>query len=316
MRILANDGIPEEVKNDLEGLGFEVKEVRVAHEQLVNYTSKNEIEILLLQQGTLLNKKMIDEMSHLKAIVFAGTSIDLDSIDYIKSCGIKVIWAEEALSNATAELVFAHLFSGCRLLQESNRNMPLEGDASFKSLQQSYSNGIELAGKTLGIIGLNTAGEKVAQKALALGMNVLYTDASVPEIKADFVLPNGIHFRVDLASTDMHRLLHDSHFVTIHTKHYQKYILDKEAFSHAHNLIGVINCAYPEAVNEVDLVDVVNAETVLFAGIDRFEEEPHPAIQVLMQPAFSLSPNINASTDESKVLIWDEIFEKMQVLRK
>ena len=108
MRILANDGIPEEVKIDLEGLGFEVKEVRVAHEQLVNYTSKNEIEILLLQQGTLLNKTMIDELSFLKAIVFAGTQIDLDIIDYIKGCGIKVIWAEEALSNATAELVFAH----------------------------------------------------------------------------------------------------------------------------------------------------------------------------------------------------------------
>ncbi|MCC9043050.1 3-phosphoglycerate dehydrogenase [Myroides sp. M-43] len=316
MRILANDGIPEEVKIDLEGLGFEVKEVRVAHEQLVNYTSKNEIEILLLQQGTLLNKAMIDELSFLKAIVFAGTQIDLDIIDYIKGCGIKVIWAEEALSNATAELVFAHLFSGARLLQEANRNMPLEGDASFKSLQQSYSSGIELAGKTLGIIGLNAAGEKVAQKALALGMNVLYADSTVPSLKAEFVLPNGIHFPVNLESTDMHRLLHDSHFITIHTKHYQKYILDKEAFSHAHNLIGVINCAYAEAVNEVDLVDLINAETILFAGIDRFEEEPHPAIQVLMQPAFSLSPNINGATDESKMLIWDEIFEKIQIMRK
>jgi D-3-phosphoglycerate dehydrogenase len=316
MRILANDGIPVEMKEALEQLGFEVKEVRVAHEQLANYTLQNQIDVLLIQQGTLLSKSLIDQLTHLTAIVMAGAQINLEIVDYCKENGIKVIWAEEALSNATAELVFAHLFSCCRLLQESNRNMPLEGDASFKMLQQSYSNGIELAGKTLGIIGMNSAGEKVAQKALALGMHVLYHDSLVPTLQAEFVLPNGVHFPVNLQSVDRHKVLHDSHFLTVHTQHFQKYILDREAFEQAHHLMGVINCAYPEAVNEVDLVDKVNDETILFAGIDRFEEEPHPAIQVLMQPAFSLSPNINASTDESNVLIWEEIYDRIQILRK
>ncbi len=316
MRILANDGIPEEVKVALEEIGFEVKEVRVAHEQLVNYTKKNEIEVLLVQRGTLLDKNTIDELAHLKAVVFAGTQVNLETIDHLKSNGIKVIWAEEALANATAEMVFAHLLTGCRLLQESNRNMPLEGDASFKMLQESYGNGIELAGKTLGILGMNKAGELVAQKALALGMHVLYNDDSIEELKGEYVLPNGIHFPVDLKSTDKHKVIHDAQFLTIHTRHFERYLVDKEVLENAHHLLGIVNCAYPEAINEVDLVDKINEEALLFAGIDRFEEEPHPAIQVLMQPAFSLSPNVNASTDESKVLIWDEIFDKIQVLRK
>ncbi|MEC4113132.1 NAD(P)-dependent oxidoreductase [Myroides pelagicus] len=315
MKILANDGIPVEVKKVLEQKGYEVIEVRVAHEQLVNYTQKNAIEGLLIQKGTLLNKSMINELSHLSVVIFAGTSIELELMDYITSKGIQVIWAEEALANATAEMVFAHLFSGCRLLQESNRNMPLEGDISFKSLQESYSTGLELAGKTLGIIGMNKAGELVAQKALALGMNVLYHDSNVLSLKADYVLPNGISFRVDLDSSPIDKVLHDAHFLTVHTRHFERYIIGKEELESAHHLIGIINCAYPEAINEVALVDRVNEERILFAGIDRFEEEPNPAIQVLMQPAFSLSPNINTSTDESKVLIWEEIIEKMQLLR-
>ncbi|MTG97669.1 MULTISPECIES: NAD(P)-dependent oxidoreductase [Myroides] len=315
MKILANDGISQEVKLALEKIGYEIVEVRVAHEQLFNYIHKNKIEGLLLQNGTLLNKVMINELKELKVIVYAGTSIELELIDYISSKGIHVVWAEEALANATAEMVFAHLFTGCRLLQESNRNMPLEGDSSFKSLQESYSTGIELAGKTLGIIGMSKAGELVAQKALALGMHVLYCDKDIDSLRADYVLPNNVQFRVELDSSPIEKVVHDAHFLTVHTRHFERYVLNKESFDQAHHLMGVINCAYPEAVNEVALVDMANEERLLFAGVDRFEEEPKPAIQVLMQPAFSLSPNINTSTDVSKMLIWDEIIEKMQLLR-
>lgn len=314
MKVLANDGIPEQSKQELESFGFEIKEVRVAHEQLITYTKKNNIEVLLLQQGTLLNKAMIDELKHLKAIVFAGVRINLEIIDHIKSNGISIIWAEEALANATAEMVFAHLFSGTRLLQEANRNMPLEGDTMFKSLQQSYSSGIELSGKTLGIIGMNLAGQLVAQKALGLGMHVIYCDPAVPQLKTTLMLPNGLSFSLDMESISLEELAKQAHFITIHTKYFQRYIVNKEVLEQAENLIGIVNCAYPEAINEVDLVDEVNKETILFAGLDRFEEEPHPVIQVLMQPAFSLSPNIATATHESQHQVWDEITAKMSEL--
>lgn len=315
MRVLANDGVPEDIKQELEAFGFEVKEVRVALEQLVAYTQKNEIDILLLQQGTLLTKAMIDELKHLKAIVFAGVTVNLELIDHSKSNGITVIWAEESLANATAEMVLAHLLSGARLLQEANRNMPLEGDTMFKSLQQSYSSGIELSGKTLGLVGMNLAGEFLAQKALGLGMHVVYSDAATPKIKTEFELPNGIVFPIAMESIPLEELAQQAHFISVHTKYFQRYVINKETFEQAENLIGVINCAYPEAINEVDLVDEVNKETILFAGLDRFEEEPHPAIQVLMQPAFTLSPNVASATHESRHKIWEEISVKILNLR-
>lgn len=314
MRVLANDGLPENSKETLVSLGFEIKEVRVALEQLVAYTQKNEIEVLLLQQGTTLNKSIIDDLRHLKAIVFAGVLVNLELIDYIKSNGITVIWAEESLANATAEMAIAHLFSGARLLQEANRNMPLEGDTTFKSLQHAYSSGVELSGKTLGIIGMNLAGQFLAQKALGLGMHVVYTDSVTQHIKAEFELPNGLVFPVEMDAIPMDEVLEQAHFISIHTKYFQRYIVNKASFEKAKNLIGIINCAYPEAINEVDLVEQIDKEAILFAGLDRFEEEPHPAIQVLMQPAFSLSPNIATATHESQHLVWNEIIVKIKDL--
>lgn len=311
MKVLINNSVSDEIVQSLQQDGFQVLQVKVATEQLAAYTQKNQVDVLVIKKTIGFTKELIDDLAHLKAIVFASTTVELEIIDYVKSNGVKAIWAESSLSNATAELVFAHLFGACRLLQESNRNMPLEGDTSFGFLQESYQNGIELAGKTLGILGMNQAGELVAQKALALGMHVLYHDPLVKQIANEYILPNSLSFKVQLNSSEKLDVLQQSHFLTVHTPFYHEYPIDKEDLDQAQNLLGVINCAYPKAINEVALVDLVNQEKLLFAGIDRFEQEPTPAIQVLMQPAFSLSPNINGSTDVSEALLWDEILQKM-----
>lgn len=309
MKILIHDSLPEFVEDRLKNLGFEIIQVKVAQEQLANYINAHKIEVLLLSKARKITRLLVDSCSGLKCIVLADSQIDLEYIDYAIRNNIKVLWAEKTLANATAELVFAHLFSGSRLLQEANRNMPLEGEVNFKSLQTSYSNGIELAGKTLGIVGMNLAGQLVAQKAIGLGMQVVYFDAANPKISREVSLFNGVSFNLELKSQSMDSVLEQAHFLSVHTPHFERYILAKEAFEKAIQLIGVVNCAYPEAVNEVDLVDVLNDEKILFAGLDRFEEEPNPAIQVLMQPAISLSPNINGSSYEVQQQIWFELCE-------
>ena len=311
MKILATVTLSDALRSHLEAHHFEIKEAHVAQEQLGNYTEKNAIDILILQHTGLLRKQDILALTHIKALVFVGTYVDLMVVDFARSQGIQVIWAEESFANATAELVFAHLLNGCRLLPEANRNMPLEGDTSFKFLQETYSNGIELSGKTLGIVGMNAAGLKVAQKALALGMEVVYADNNRKSISEEITLSNGIVFPVQLTAVSLDRVLEEAHFITIHNPHFERYLIDAEAFQKAQKLVGIINCAYPEAVNEVALVDEINAENLLFAGLDRFEEEPQPAIQVLMQPAFSLSPYINTATQESKDALWVEIEAKI-----
>ena len=78
-------------------------------------------------------------------------------------------------------LVFAHLYGGVRFLHESNRTMPLEGDTNFKKLKKSYAKGIELRGKTIGIIGFGRIGRETAKIALGIGMNVLAYDKFLKE---------------------------------------------------------------------------------------------------------------------------------------
>lgn len=316
MKIIANGQLAEDVKEALVSFGFDIKEAQIAYEQLSSYTKKNDATVLWLQHTGMLDKALLDDLSHIKILVLASEVIELELVDYARALGIEVVWAEEALANATAELVFAHLLNGCRLLPEANRNMPLEGDTSFKFLQESYNNGIELSGKTLGIVGMNASGLKVAQKALGLGMDVLYYDPVKTSVSEEVVLPNGISFPLELKSSPLDEVLKYAHFITVHTTHFERYLLDAVTFEKADHLVGIVNCAYPEAINEVDLVEEMNKETILFAGLDRFEEEPHPAIQVLMQPAFSLSPNINSATQESKKAIGAELVRKMMALKK
>ena len=92
----------------------------------------------------------------------------MDNIDvkYAKSKGIKVINTPAASSISVAELVFSHIFTGIRFLYDSNRNMPLQGETNFKDLKKSYSKGIEIRGKTIGIIGFGRIGQEVAKIAI------------------------------------------------------------------------------------------------------------------------------------------------------
>ena len=102
--------------------------------------------------------------------------MDNIDVDYAKSKGLHVINTPAASSASVAELVFAHLYGGVRFLYDANRSMPLEGETNFKGLKKAYANGVELRGKTLGIIGFGRIGQEVARIGLGIGMNVIAAD--------------------------------------------------------------------------------------------------------------------------------------------
>ena len=153
MKVLANDGISRSGIELLEKNGFEVLLTKVAQEQVVSYINKHEIDVLLVRSATKVNKEIIDNCPSLKIIGRGGVGMDNIEVDYARSKGKNVISTPASSSESVAELVFAHLFSGARFLHDSNRTMPLEGDMNFDGLKKAYANGIELRGKTLGIIG-------------------------------------------------------------------------------------------------------------------------------------------------------------------
>ena len=116
---------------------------------------------------------------------------------------------------SVAELVFAHLFGGVRFLHDANRNMPLDGDTKFKALKKNYAKGIELRGKTLGIIGFGRIGREVAKIALGVGMKVIASDKFVgkADIKVEFY--NGQFINVEIETEPMKDVLKHSDFLTL-----------------------------------------------------------------------------------------------------
>src|SRR6478736_6177452 len=198
MKILANDGISTAGIETLENNGFEVITTKVAQEQIANYINTNNISALLVKSATKIHQDIIDNCPNLKLIARAGVGMENIDVDHARSKGIQVVNAPEASTESVAELVFAHLFSGARFLHDANRNMPLEGDINFNSLKKAYSNGIELRGKTLGIIGFGRVGKEVARMGLGLGMKVIASDKHVgkADIKVEFY--NGQSINVEI----------------------------------------------------------------------------------------------------------------------
>ena len=153
MKILANDGVSQAGIDILTAAGFEVITTNVAQEQVANYINENSITVLLVRSATTARKELIDACLGLKVIGRGGVGMDNIDVEYAREKGLSVINTPAASSASVAELVFAHLYGGVRFLHDSNRNMPLEGESNFKGLKKAYAKGVELRGKTIGIIG-------------------------------------------------------------------------------------------------------------------------------------------------------------------
>ena len=316
MKVLANDGISKSGIKTLEKAGFEVLTTKVAQEQVANYITTHDIKVVLVRSATKIKQDIIDACPGLKIIGRGGVGMDNIDVDYARSKGVHVINTPASSSESVAELVFAHLFSGVRFLHDSNRNMPLEGDTNFDGLKKAYANGLELRGKTLGIIGFGRIGQSVAKMALGLGMKVIAADKYVSDatIRVDFY--NGQFINVEIITEPLEDLFKHSDFITLHVPSQDGYIIDKAEFDLMKNDVGIVNCARGGVINEVALVEALDAEKVLFAGLDVFENEPTPEIQILMHPKISLTPHIGAATLEAQDRIGTELAEQIISLLK
>lgn len=316
VKILANDGIAQEGVDLLEKEGFEVKNTRVAEEQLANYINKNSIQGLLVRSATKVDKKLIDDCPDLKLIGRGGVGLDNIDVKYAESKGISVFNTPEASSESVAELVFAHLLNGVRFLHDANRNMPLEGDSQFKQLKKSYAGGLELRGKTLGIVGFGRIGQATAKMALALGMEVLFTDHHTKEASLTLSFFDGQSVDFTLKSSDVKEVLANSDFVSLHVPAQEKYLIGKKELGLMKPGAGIINTSRGGVLDEVALVEALDTDHLAFAGLDVYESEPHPEIKILMNPKISLSPHIGGSTLEAQQRIGVELAQKVIKLLK
>lgn len=316
MKVLANDGISKSGINILEKSGFEVLNTKVAQEQLDKFINKENIDVLLVRSATTVRKDLIDACPGLKIIGRGGVGMDNIDVKYAREKGISVINTPAASSSSVAELVFAHLFGGARYLHDSNRNMPLSGDTEFKDLKKNYAGGSELRGKTLGIIGFGKIGREVAKTALGVGMKVIASDDHVGEANITLNFYNDQKITVPIKTEPVSDLIQHSDYITLHVPAQKSPIIGKKEIEKMKNGVGLINTSRGGIIDEVALVDALESGKVKFAGLDVFENEPTPAIKVLMNERISLTPHIGAATNEAQDRIGIELAEQIIAILK
>lgn len=314
MKVLANDGISQSGIDALEAKGFEVITTNVAQEQLISYINENEVTVLLVRSATTARKELVDSCPSLKIIGRGGVGMDNIDVAYAREKGLNVINTPASSSASVAELVFAHLYGGVRFLHDSNRNMPLEGETNFKGLKKAYAKGIELRGKTIGIIGFGRIGQEVAKIALGVGMRVIAADKFMESATVQVALFDGQTVDVDIKIQSQESLLAESDFVSLHVPAQKDYVIGAKEFNQMKDGAAIVNAARGGVIDEVALLKALDSGKLSFAGLDTFEEEPKPAMQVLMHSKVSLTPHIGAATGEAQDRIGEELAQQIAAI--
>ena len=312
--ILANDGIDAVGKSLLEKAGYTVVTDKVAQENLAQEINDKGYSALTVRSATKVRKEVIDACPNLKVIGRGGVGMDNIDVDYAKSKGIQVINTPAASSNSVAELVFAHLFSAVRFVYDSNRQMPVNGNTKFEELKKNYSKGIELSGKTMGIVGFGRIGQYTAKIALGCGMKVLAYDPFVSEAVMTLNIHGTSGVDVKIQTVSLEDLISQSDVISMHVPG-GKMITAKE-IANMKNGVILVNASRGGVIDEADLLAGLNSGKIAHACLDVFENEPTPNEALLKHPKISLTPHIGAATNEAQERIGVELAEKLIVALK
>ena len=305
MRILANDGIDPIGKKLLEDAGIEVDTDHIPQEELAS--KLNAYDGITVRSATKVRKELIDACPNLKIIGRGGVGMDNIDVEYAKSKGVAVENTPASSSLSVAELVFTHLFNGVRFVYDANRKMPVEGNTKFNDLKKAYAKGVELRGKTIGIIGFGRIGKETAKLALGLGMDVLAFDLYDISATLTLELSGDIKVKVPVKKVDMEELLATSDFISLHIPFTEKPVLGAEEFKKLKDGVGIVNCSRGGTIDEDALIAALDSGKVSFAGLDVFDNEPKPRTDLLQHPKVSLTPHIGASTNEAQERIGVEL---------
>ncbi|MFC3197417.1 D-2-hydroxyacid dehydrogenase [Parapedobacter deserti] len=305
MKILANDGIDPLGKQLLENAGFTVDTNHIPQDEL--FGKLQGYDAITVRSATKVRKALIDACPDLKLIGRGGVGMDNIDVEYARSKGVAVVNTPAASSLSVAELVFAHLLSGVRFLHDAQRRMPAEGGTNFSNLKKKYAKGIELRGKTLGIIGFGRIGRETGKVGLGLGMDVIVSDLFEAPKHLSLALSGGIVVDVPIQQVDISELLKRADFISLHLPYTDKPIIGEVEFGLMKDGVGIVNASRGGVIDELALIAALDSGKVSFAGLDVFENEPTPRQELLTHPKISLTPHIGAATNEAQERIGEEL---------
>lgn len=313
--ILINDGLHPSGIKMLEDAGHTIQTDKIAQEDLITELPK--FDGICVRSATKVRTELIDACANLKFIGRGGVGLDNIDVDHARSKGVAVLNTPAASSRSVAELAFGHMLSLSRFVYQSNRQMPTEGNANFGSLKKSYSKGVELEGKTLGVIGLGRIGQEAAKIGLGLGMNVVGVD---PFVKGNVTIScklGSSNVDVEIPAISLDDMLGQSDFITMHIPYTGAAVLGADEFSKMKKGVFIVDAARGGTIDEDALLSALEDGTVAAAGLDVFINEPTPRQDILSHPRISLTPHIGASTLEAQEKIGTELASKIiEVLKQ
>ena len=299
MRILVTDGMDQSAVAALRADGHEVVEQFFPPEELGK--ALRNFDAAVVRSKTKVRKAHIDEAlgGNLKMIIRGGVGVDNIDVEYAEKNGIKVRNTPNASSQSVAELAMALLFSCCRYISAAGHSMR-EG----KWEKKAYGKGIEISGKTLGIVGFGRIGQKLGVMAKACGMNVLvYARTRRPELEAQY----------GVAYVSLDELVEQSDFVSIHTPSAAgKPLFDRERIARMKNGAVLINTSRGSNVDEEALLEALDSGKLYAAGLDVYAEEPSKNEALYTHSRVSCTPHIGGATVEAQQRIGFEVVEIIQ----
>lgn len=295
MRILVTDGMDQKALAQLRANGHEVVEQFYEPEQLGG--ALREFDAVVVRSATKVRAAQIAQCkgSRLKLIIRGGVGVDNIDVAVAEESGITVKNTPRASSNSVAELALAHMLSCARFVSIAGHTMRED-----KWEKKAYGKGIELAGKTLGIIGYGRIGQMLGQKAQALGMNVLAYDI----------------FHVDgvecatMKYVEMDDVLRKADFISLHTPAINgKPLINRENIAKMKDGVVFINTSRGNNVDEDALLEALNSGKIRSAGLDVYADEPATNHALYAHPMVSCTPHIGAATKEAQQRIGMEIVD-------
>ncbi|TXB61896.1 D-2-hydroxyacid dehydrogenase [Phaeodactylibacter luteus] len=312
VKILATDGLHQDGITLLEEAGYQVDIEKVDADALPAVLPG--YDVVIVRSATKIRQELIDLCPNLKIIARAGVGLDNIDAEYARSKGITVMNTPAASSRSVAELVFGHIFSLSRNLHRAHREMPTSGHSNFKELKKQCSNGTQVFGRTLGIVGFGRIGQEVARIGVGLGMKVMPVDLVVNQADIGINVYNSgnVRLSVQLETYEWEEVLSSADFLTIHVPfHGGAPIIGEEHIAQMKDGAVLINTARGGAIDEKALLKGLNSGKLRGAALDVYENEPTPMQELLEHPNVSCSPHIGASTLEARANIGLELADKI-----
>jgi len=283
--ILISDGLDEAGQSILRAAANVVDKTGVSVEDLAGIIGG--YDGLIVRGQTRVTASILDAASQLKVVGRAGVGVDNIDLEAAKKHNVAVVNAPTSTTTAVAELAFGLLLAVAREIPRADVTMK-EGNWQKKEFE-----GVELSGKTLGVIGYGRIGTEVGRRAAAFGMNVVVYDPNVSEDE----LVHG-----DAEPVSLQDLFAWSDFISLHLplNVQTRDLIGPMAFSQMKDGVRIVSTARGGIIDESALLDALNQGKVGRAGLDVFEKEPPGLTELVAHPRVIATPHIGAQTSEAQ----------------